>query len=83
MIYGGHCGYSVRPSERRKGYATMMLAHAKDFGKQRGIERILVTCNPDNTGSSRTIELNGGVLQDTVFNEDLDSYVARYWIQLG
>ena len=82
-IYGGHCGYSVRPSERRKGYATLMLGHAKTLGKRLGIDRILLTCNPDNIGSSRTIELNGGILQDVTYNEELDSQVARYWIQLS
>ena len=83
MVYGGHCGYSVRPSERRKGYATLMLAHAKKLAQQLGMNRILLTCNPDNTGSSRTIERNGGILQDKTYNEKLDSYVARYWIPLS
>ena len=82
MIYGGSCGYSVRPTERRNGYATKMLGHAKRLGKELGLGRMLLTCNPDNTGSVRTIEKNGGVLQDVAYNEDIGSDVARYWINL-
>jgi len=82
-LYGGNCGYSVRPSERRKGYAAMMLGHAKGLGRQLGLKRLLLTCDPHNFGSSRTIQSNGGVLQDVVYNEALKSQVARYWIALN
>ena len=82
MAYGGSCGYSVRPSERQKGYATMMLGHAKDLGRQLGLGRMLLTCNPENIGSSKTIERNGGILQDVLYNDQLESQVARYWINL-
>ena len=83
MVYGGHCGYSVRPSERRKGYATLMLGHAKKLGQQLGMDRLMLTCNPDNIGSSRTIERNGGVLKDSAYNEELDCHIARYLIDLS
>ncbi len=82
LHHGGNCGYSVRPSERRKGYATLMLNHAKNFGRRLGLERMLVTCDPNNVGSSRTIENSGGVLQDVIFHEELNIQVARFWIEL-
>lgn len=78
--YGGHIGYSVRPDERRKGYAKRMLALALPEAKRRGIDRVLITCDDDNVGSARTIEANGGVFERTT---TLDGEVLRrYWINL-
>lgn len=82
MLCGGNCGYSVRPSARQKGYAVLMLSHAKDFGRSIGLKRMLVTCAQNNLASGRTIERCGGALKDLVFNEKLNQQVARYWINL-
>lgn len=78
--YGGHIGYSVRPEERRKGYAKQMLALVLKEARARGMERVLITCDDDNVGSARTIEANGGVFErtTTVDGETL----RRYWITL-
>ena len=57
----GHIGYGVRPSERRKGYATEMLKHALDICRQRGLQRAIVGCFKDNTASEKTILKCGGV----------------------
>lgn len=54
--YGGHIGYGVRPSERRKGYATIMLNLALEKCVELGIEDVMVTCKEDNIGSAKTIE---------------------------
>ncbi len=80
--YAGHIGYSVRPSERRKGYAKEMLRLALGFCRQIGLERVLVSCKPDNEGSRRTILANGGVYEHTVHvpGEGID--LERYWIAL-
>jgi len=82
MTNGGNCGYSVRPSARRKGYGTLLLANAKDFGRQLGLQRMLVTCHVENIGSARVIENNGGNREDVVFDEASGDRLARYWIEL-
>ncbi|WP_431809361.1 GNAT family N-acetyltransferase [Brevibacillus agri] len=78
---GGHIGYGIRPSERRKGYATAILALALDKTRELGLERVLVVCDRDNTGSEKTIRGNGGVLESE-FTEADGNVVRRYWIAL-
>jgi predicted acetyltransferase len=78
---GGHIGYVVVPEFRRRGYATMMLHLALGIARDRlGIDRVLVTCDDDNIGSIRTIENNGGVLENIITAPDLDKPKRRYWI---
>ncbi len=57
----GHIGYDVRPSARRKGHATAMLAAARPLAAAVGLPKVLITCDVDNEPSRRTIERNGGV----------------------
>lgn len=71
---GGHIGYSVRPSARRQGHATAALARALEAASGIGIAQALVTCDVDNDPSRRTIERNGGVL------EDIRKGKRRYWV---
>lgn len=66
---GGHIGYGIRPSERRKGHAARMLALTLERAKEMGIPRVLVTCDKENPGSARTIRKNGGVLENEVPEE--------------
>jgi len=77
---GGHVGYDVRPSMRRLGYGTQLLRLALLVLRERGIRRVRITCDDDNIGSIRTIENNGGVLEDVVSGPDLDGPKRRYWI---
>ena len=78
---GGHIGYVVVPEFRRQGYATAMLRQAIELANRSlGITRVLVTCDDDNVGSIRTIEKNGGVLEDVVTGPDLVKPKRRYWI---
>ena len=81
FLTGGHMGYGIRPSERRKGLATRMLALAIPLARTYGITRLLLTCDKDNTASARTIQKNGGVLENEVPDED-GTLVQRYWIDL-
>ncbi|MBD7908574.1 GNAT family N-acetyltransferase [Sporosarcina gallistercoris] len=76
---GGHIGYGVRPSERRKGYATWMLSEALKVTDTLGINPVLITCNHDNMGSAKTIQNNGGQ-EDESFTEDDGTVVRRFWI---
>ncbi len=71
---GGHIGYSVRPSARRRGHASAALAAALPIARELGITRALVTCDETNAGSRATIEKNGGVYEDTRNGK------RRYWI---
>lgn len=80
--YAGHIGYSVRPSERRKGYAKWMLQQGLDFCKQIGLQQVLISCKPENEGSRRTILANGGVYESTVFEPNRGIELQRYWVDL-
>jgi predicted acetyltransferase len=63
---GGHIGYDVRPSARRKGHATAMLRAALPKARELGIDRALITCDADNIGSRKVIERNGGEFVDEI-----------------
>ena len=78
--YAGHIGYSVRPGERRKGYATRMLGLVLPECARLGIPRVLVCCVRGNEGSRRVILNNGGVYESTVFLPERGLYLERYWI---
>ena len=78
--FGGHIGFTIRPSYRRKGYANQMLAEAVDRCRAMSIPRIIVTCDPTNIASARTILRNGGQLQETFYNEKYQRDVSLYWI---
>ncbi|MBQ5311205.1 MAG: GNAT family N-acetyltransferase [Oscillospiraceae bacterium] len=60
--WSGHIGMGIRPSERRKGYASEMLRLALDECRRLGITTVQITCNKENTGSARAIIKNGGIL---------------------
>ncbi|GAA4588507.1 putative acetyltransferase [Actinoplanes octamycinicus] len=74
---GGHIGYDVRPSARRRGHATRMLHDALPFARALGITSALLTCDVDNVISRRVIERNGGVLQDRHGDK------WRFWLPTG
>ncbi|MGN6612975.1 MAG: GNAT family N-acetyltransferase [Angustibacter sp.] len=78
---GGHIGYGVRPTARRRGLATWALGEVLRHARQVGLTQVLITCDDDNVGSARTIERHGGRLED-VREVDGDRTVRRYWVDL-
>ena len=74
---GGHIGYSIRPSERCKGYAKETLRQGLQVAKEKNIEKALVTCSVNNPASRAVILANGGLI------EDVRDGVERYWIEVA
>ena len=81
-LWGGQIGYCVRPSERRKGYAAGMLRQVLAMCKTYGQDKVLITCNEDNLASEKTILSCGGKYQQTVWSEELQTNMKRFWISL-
>ncbi len=82
QIWGGHIGYEVRPSERRKGYGTRLLALTLEKARTLGLPRVLLTCDDLNVGSYRIMEKNGGHLAGRVVPSETGRLTRRYWISL-
>lgn len=79
--YAGHIGYGVRPTERRRGYATQMLKQGVQFCRSIGLAKVMVSCHKNNIGSGKTIVKNGGVLEREFIYSDGEE-VQVYWITL-
>ena len=80
LKYGGHIGDGIRPSERRKGYATEMIRLALEECRKLGLTRVLMTCDKNNIGSAKSIIRNGGILENEVLEKGVIK--QRYWIAL-
>lgn len=80
--YGGHIGYGVRPSERRKGYASIMLHLALIKCKELGLKEVMISCKEDNVGSAKTIENNYGVLKEKIFIDEENATFKKYLINV-
>ena len=80
LLNGGHIGDGVRPSQRRKGIATAMIALALEECRKLGLDRVLMVCDKENIGSAKSIQKNGGILEnEVVVNGVIEQ---RYWIDL-
>ena len=80
LLNGGHIGDGVLPSERRKGVATQMIALALEECRKLGISKVLMVCNKQNIGSAKSIQKNGGVLENEIVVDGITA--QRYWIHL-
>ena len=79
LVNAGHIGDGIRPSERRKGYATAMIGLALEEAKELGINRVLMCCDKENIASAKSIINNGGILENEVVVNGVTE--QRYWIE--
>jgi predicted acetyltransferase len=78
---GGHIGFGIRPSARRKGYGAHLLGATLLEAGKLGLGRLLLTCDRNNVASARTIIRNGGELDSEEFIPERNRVISRYWIQ--
>ncbi|MGN1338049.1 MAG: GNAT family N-acetyltransferase [Candidatus Coprovivens sp.] len=78
---GGNIGYSIRPTERQKGYNKINLYLGLKICLEYGINKVYLDCNKDNLGSKKTIESLGGILEYEKTNEENEQY-RRYIINV-
>jgi predicted acetyltransferase len=80
LLNGGHIGDGVRPSERRKGIASKMIGLALKECEKIGLDKVLMVCDKKNIGSAKSIQNNGGILENEIV---VDGVVEqRYWITI-
>lgn len=82
LNFGGHIGYSVRKSERRKGFATEMLKLALEKCIELNIKEVLITCDKNNVASAKTIVANNGILENEILDPNDNTMTQRYWINI-
>ncbi|MHB8128753.1 MAG: GNAT family N-acetyltransferase [Mobilitalea sp.] len=79
---GGHIGYSIRPSERKKGYATLILTLGLQKCRELNLDKVLITCDKINVASAKVIQNNHGILENELYSETYSEIIQRYWIEL-
>ena len=79
--FGGHIGYGIAPSERKKGYAKIQLKLALEKTKKIGLKKVLITCDDNNIGSAKTIEACGGIYNDTLADAEANR-IKRYFVEV-
>lgn len=78
---GGHIGYGICPSERKKGYGTKQLALVLEKAKELNIPSVMISCDKTNIGSAKVAINNGGKLE-WEGNDEEDGFIQIYWITL-
>ncbi|MBR4261713.1 MAG: GNAT family N-acetyltransferase [Clostridia bacterium] len=80
--YGGNIGYSIRPTERRKGYNKINLYLGLKICQKYGIKEVLMDCDKYNFGSAKTMQALGGVLVKEYYDDIDDEIVQAYIIDV-
>ena len=78
----GHIGYGIRPSERKKGYATELLKLTLVEAKSKNIDKVLLGAYTGNIGSCKVIEKCGGKLENIAIEDETGLPIKRYWINI-
>ena len=88
--YTGNIGYEVYPPARGRHYAERACRLILPLARRHGMERLWITCNPDNLASRRTCERLGATLVETVaipkdhpFRSRGETAKCRYLVELG
>lgn len=81
--FGGHIGYSIRPTERRKGYNKINLYLVLQEAQRYNLDKVLITCADSNEGSKKTILSFGGDYEKNTFDESDNETMELYWIDVN
>lgn len=82
LQFGGHIGYGIRPTERRKGYNKINLYLGLLAAKDLGLEKVMLDCDVNNLGSDKTIQALGGVLERCEVDPLDNTLTNVYWINV-
>ena len=83
LMYAGHIGYGIRPTERQKGYSKINLYLGLLKSKEIGLEKVLLTATDNNPASYKTILSLGGILENKIHDNEEDVMLGRYWIDVN
>ena len=82
LQFGGHIGYGIRPTERRKGYNKINLYLGIIEAKKVGLDRVMLDCDADNIGSDKTLQALGGTLERTEVDPSDGVLTKVYWFNV-
>jgi predicted acetyltransferase len=83
LASGGYIGFEIRPSKRRRGCGTMLLRLGLEKAREKGLCRVLLTCDETNVAAKKIIEANGGRYENALQQEGTSVKKLRYWIDLS
>lgn len=82
LEFGGHIGYGIRPTERRKGYNKIQLYLVLLEAQKLNLDKVMIDCSVDNLGSDKTIKALGGILERCELDESDNTMTNVYWINV-
>ena len=82
LKFGGHIGYGIRPTERRKGYNKIQLYLVLLEAQKLNLDKVMLDCSVDNLGSDKTIKELGGILERCELDESDNTMTNVYWINV-